>query len=177
MFFFEKAFGDVEISYDKPDGKCLPNVEFFCPKCQIDFKKRFFRQLFFQKRSNGHIEWSVVFFILAKSCSPEVRETFLSDVGKSLKTYSFYFLYLPQSVSLESSEAIMLNLPINICHCPGIFPSSSVVIYSHFFSQMKILEFFFWTKRIRFYLPYRLFCQISGNFLQTGANCSWNYTN
>ena len=46
MFFFEKAFGDVEISYDKPDGKCLPKAEFFCSKCQIDFEKRFFWKLF-----------------------------------------------------------------------------------------------------------------------------------
>ena len=77
---------------------------------------------------------------LAELCSLEVRETFLSEMGKGLKTYSFYFLGLTQSVSLDSVGAIMLNLPINICHCPGNFDSNSIVIYSIFFSQMKTFE-------------------------------------
>ena len=93
---------------------------------------------FFEKRSNRHIEWNAVLTALRKSCSPEVRETFLSGVGKSLKDYSFYFLYLPQSVSLDSLEAIMLNLPINICHCPENSPSSSVV---HFFTNGNLRNF------------------------------------
>ena len=46
MFFFEKAFGDVEISYDKLDEKSLPKAEFFCSTLQIDFEKRFFWKLF-----------------------------------------------------------------------------------------------------------------------------------
>ena len=58
-------------------------------------------------------------------------------MGKSLKIYSFCFLYLPQGVSLDSLEAIIVNLPINICHCPGNFPSSSKVIYSQFFDKWK----------------------------------------
>ena len=70
---------------------------------------------------------------LAESCSLEVRETFLIGVGKSLKIYSFYFLYLPQSFLMDSLEAIMLNLPINNCHCPEKIPLSSVVMYSIFF--------------------------------------------
>ena len=76
----------------------------------------------------------------AEICSPDVRETFLSEMGKGSKVYSFCFVYLPQSVSLELSEAILLTLLINICPCPGNFPSNSIVIYSIFFSQMKTFE-------------------------------------
>ena len=101
---------------------------------------------------------------LAESCSLEVPETFLSEVGKFLKIYSFYFLCLPQGVSLDSLEVIMLNLPIKICHCPGNFTSSSKVKYSHFFSQMKILEIFFWTKRSPFYLPTGFFAKSQETF-------------
>ena len=77
---------------------------------------------------------------LAEIRSLEFRETFLSEVGKGVKTNSFYFLGLTQSVSLDSVGAIMLNLTINICPCPGNFPSNSIVIYSIFFSQMKTFE-------------------------------------
>ena len=65
-FFFKRPSGDVEISYDKPYGKSLPKFEFFCSKCQIDFKKSFFLKTIYQKRSNGHIEWSAVLSTLRK---------------------------------------------------------------------------------------------------------------
>ena len=57
-----------------------------------------------------------------QSCSPEVRETFLSELSKNLFNYSFYFVYLPQRVLLDLLEAILLTLPINICQYPRNFP-------------------------------------------------------
>ena len=66
--FFKRPSGDLEFSYDNPDGKSLPKVEFFCSKCQIDFKKSFWK-VFFQKRSNGHIEGSAVLRKVARQKS------------------------------------------------------------------------------------------------------------
>ena len=118
--------------------KSLAKNEFFCSKSETDFEKRFFLKTCFSKKIQCTHKMKCSLDNLAEICSPEVRETFLSEVGKGLKNYSFYFLGLTQSVSLDSVGAIMLNLPINICHCLGIFPSSSGVIYSSFFTSENL---------------------------------------
>ena len=47
----------------------------------------------------------------------------------------------------------MVNLPINICHCPGNFPSSSKVIYSQFFHKWKFQKISSGQRQFRFIYP------------------------
>ena len=175
-FFFKRPSGDVEISYDNLDGKVRQKLIF---PLQVPnwLSKALFWKLFFSKEIQWTQRMKCSLDKLAESCSPEVRDFFLSDVGKGLKIYSFLFFYLSQSVSLDSLQAIMLNLQINICHCPVNFPSSSVVTYSNFFHKWKSLNSFSGQKEFRFIYPTGFSCQKSETFLQTGANCSWNFTN
>ena len=47
---FKRPSGDVGFSYDQPDGKMLPKIEFLRSECQIDYIKRFFLQKKFSQK-------------------------------------------------------------------------------------------------------------------------------
>ena len=134
-----------------PTEKVCQKLSFSAQSAKLTLKRAF--ENFFSKKVQWTHRGKCSLANLAESCSLEVRETFLTGVGKSFKIYSFYFLYLPQSVSLDSLEAIMVNLPINICHCPGNFPSSSKVIYSQFFDKWKFQKISSGQRQFRFIYP------------------------
>ena len=116
--------------------KVCQKMSFSARRAKLTLKSAFFWKRVFRKRSSVHIKWSAVLTTLRKFARQKSVKLSWAKWVKVLKTYSFYFLDL--SVSLDSVGAIMLNLPINICHCLGIFPSSSGVIYSSFFTSENL---------------------------------------
>ena len=94
----------MKFSYDKPDGKSLPKNEFFCSKSETDFEKRFFLKTCFSKKIQCTHKMKCSLDNLAEICSPEVRETFLSEVGKSFKDLQFLFFRFECFAGLSGSD-------------------------------------------------------------------------
>ena len=64
----------------------------------------------------------------------------------------------------------MVNLPINICHCPGNFPSSSKVIYSQFFHKWKFQKISSGQRQFRFIYPTGSFAKSQETFCEQLRN-------
>ena len=91
--FFKRSSGDAQLSFDKFDEECLPDVGFYCSKFQIGFKRSlFWKKISFHKRSSGKVEWSAALKNLPKYAH-HGSGNFPIEAGKNYRYKVLFYIF------------------------------------------------------------------------------------